>query len=237
MFDQIPLIKTIDPGSSDARQLLTALGELANGAKDNLVEMVTWPSDFFHGNDNNQSPIVHDPSPPPPTSPPPEPPPEPPLELPLEPPPEQILEPPLEPPPEHPPESPPELLQPPESTPMADYTSSFLRVDGSKVIIVLDLARVPGFDAMRRVAVWVVYWFGAVFSGGSGIGQSYWMHFLVPAAFGFFGGLGYGLGGWFRRYLSVREPSRAAEKAAVPEQPKRRTLASAYCERLLCVFR
>ena len=234
---EIPSIKTIGSGSPDARQLLTALNELANGAKGSLVEMATWPSGFFHENDNNQSPIAHDPPLPPPASPPPEPPPEPPLDPPLDPLPETPLDPPPEPPLEHPPESPPELPRPSEPTPMAHYTSSFLRVDGSKVIIVLDLAKVPGFDVMRRVVVWVAYWIGAVSSGSSGVGHPYWMHFLVTAAFGFFGGLGYGLGGWLRWYLSRQEPPRAVEEVAVPKQPKRRTLANAYCEHLLRVFR
>lgn len=232
---EIPSIKTIGPGSPDARQLLTTLGELAGGAKDNLVEMATWPSGFFHENDNNQSPIIHDP-PPPPASPPPEPPLDSPPEIPLDIPPEIPLDTPPEPLPEPPPESPPELLRPPEPAPMAYCTSSFLRVDGSKVIILLDLARVPGFDVMRRVVVWVAYWIGAAFSGGSGVGRSYWSHFLVTAAFGFFGGLGYGLGGWLRWYLSSREPPRAVEEVTVPKQPKRRTLANAYCECLLRDF-
>jgi len=208
--EQIPLIKTIDPGSPEASDLLSALSEFANGAKDNIVEIITRPSDFFHGNENDQNPIVHELSPPPPAS--------------------LLLE--------LPPGPPPESLQPPEPTPMEGYTSPFLRVCGSKVIIELDLEWIPGFDATRKVIVWVTSWFGALFSGGlgaDGVGQSYWLHALVPAALGFFGGLGYGFVGWCRWCLSRREAPQAVEKVAIPKQPKRKAPANAYCECFLWV--
>jgi hypothetical protein len=73
--EQIPLINTIDPGSSEASQLLSTLSEFANGAKENIVEIITRPSEFFHGNENDQDSIVHEPPIPPPASPPLEPPP------------------------------------------------------------------------------------------------------------------------------------------------------------------
>jgi len=122
--ERIPLIKTIDPSSSEASQLLSALSEFANGAKENVVEMVTWPSDFFHWNEDNQTPKVHEF--PPPSSPSPPPPEKPPKSLP-----EPLQSP-------EPPQSP-EPLQSPEPTPTADSTSRFLTVDGSKVILVLDM--------------------------------------------------------------------------------------------------
>jgi hypothetical protein len=79
----------------------------------------------------------------------------------------------------------------------------------------------------------MTYWFGVLFSGGSGeggIGQSYWLHALVPAALGFFGGLGYGFVGWCRWCLSKREAPRAVEKVVIPKQQERRAPANVYCE-------
>ena len=201
--ERIPTIKTIDPSPSGASQLFSSLSEFANEAKDNLVEIVTRPSDFFHGNENDQSPIAPE-HPPPPSSP---------------------ASPPLEPPPEP--------LQPPESTPMADVTSHFWRLDGSKIVLELNLEMMPGFGAIRNVVVWVAY----LFSGGFGVaGQSYWFHALVPAALGFFGGLGYGFVGWCRWCLSRREAPRAVEQAVIPKQAKRRAPANVYCEYLPSVF-
>jgi len=201
--EQIPLIKTIDPGSSEASQLLSALSEFANEAKDNIMEMVNRPSDFFQGNENNQSPLV--PTPPTP--------------------------PPVPPPPESPPESPPELPLSPETTPLANSTSHFLRLDGSKIILELDLGRVPGFGVARKVVVWVAHWFGILFPSGSmdWVGQSYWSRVLVPAALGFFGGLGYGLVGWCRWWLSRRKEEKV-KQVANSKQMGRRAPASAYCE-------
>jgi len=223
--ERIPLIKTIDPSSSEASQLLSALSELANGAKENIVEMAAWPSDFFHWNEDDQTPKVHEF--PPPSSPSP-----PPLEHPPEPLPEplQSSEPPQSPePPQYPePLKSPEPLQSPEPTPpMADSTSRFLTVDGSKVILVLDMEMVPGFPMARKVA----YWFG------SGFGQSYWSLLLVSAALGFFGGLGYGLVGWCRWWLSTREALQAVETDVFPQKTERKTPASMYCEYFLSYFR
>jgi len=213
--EQIPLIKTIDPGSSEASQLLSALSEYANEAKDNIVEMVTRPTDFFHGDENDQSPLVLAPSPPPPASP------------------AQ----------ESPPESPPELPLSPETMPLEKSTSQFWRLDGSKIILELDLERVPGFGVMRNVVVWVTHWFGVLFPSGSGVdwvGQSYWLHVLVPAALGFFGGLGYGLVGWCRWYLAGRKVHQVVgekvKQVGNSEQMERRAPANAYCECFLWVF-
>jgi len=209
--ERIPLIKMIDPSSSEASQLLSALSEFANGAKENVVEMVTWPSDFFHWNEDNQTPKVHEF--PPPSSPSPPPPEKPPKSLP-----EPLQSP-------EPPQSP-EPLQSPEPTPTADSMSRFLTVDGSKVILVLDMEMVPGFSMARKVA----YWFG------SGFGQSYWSLLLVSAALGFFGGLGYGLVGWCRWWLSTREALQAVETDVVPGKTERRTPTSVCCEYFLSDF-
>lgn len=199
--EQIPLVKTIGPGPSETSQLLSAMSEFANGAKESIVEIVTRPSDFFHRNENNQSPIDHELSPLPPTPPP--------LEV--------------------PPESLSESLQPPEPMPMEDHTPRFLRVDGSKVTIELDLEKVPGFYTTRKVVVWMAHWFGALFSGGM-VGHPYWLYIFVPAALGFFGGLGYGFVGWCRWCLSRPRPPRAVERAVAPKQPERRAPANSYCE-------
>ena len=208
--EQIPLIKTIDPVSAEASSLLSALSELTNGAKENIVEIITRPSDFFHGNEDNQNPIVDEYPSPSPASPPPEP----------------------------PPVSPPEPPQSPEPTPVEDHIPRFLKVDGSKVIIELDLEWIPGFDATRKFIVWVTYWIGVLFSAGlgaDGVEQSYWLHALVPAALGFFGGLGYGFVGWCRWCLSRREAAQAVEGVVIPKKPKRRPPANVYCECFLRV--
>ena len=85
-------------------------------------------------------------------------------------------------------------------------------MDGSKIILELDLERIPGFDATRKVVGWVACWFGVLFPGGSGAGQSYWLHALVPAALGFFVGLGYGFSGWCWWCLSRKKAPQPVEE-------------------------
>jgi len=197
--ERIPVIKTIDPGSSgEASQLVSALNEFANGAKEIAVEMVTRPSDSLYANESNQCPTV------------------PALSLPPQ------ASPPLEPPPPSPPES----MQPPEATSLTNSTSRFWRVDGSKIILELDLEMFPGFHATRKVVAWVAQLFG----------QPYWLHALVPAALGFFGGLGYGFAGWCRWCLSRRDAPQTVEKVVVPKKTERRAPASVWCECSLRTF-
>ena len=222
--DQIPIvINSIDRGPIEATQLLSALSEFANGAKESIVEALTRPSDFFHVNENDQSPSVPDALPPPP----PASPPESPLDSPSEP----------------PLESSPGSIQPPEPTPFAVSKSPFCRVDGSRIILEFDLEKVPGFDATRKVVARASYWYGVLFWGGSGagwVGELYWLRALLPAALGFFGGLGYGFAGRCWWCLSRRKGPRAvkekAEQVVVPGQTERRAQANAYCECFLCVF-
>lgn len=110
-------------------------------------------------------------------------------------------------------------------------------MDGSKIILELDLERVPGFDAMREAAAWVAYWFGVLFSGGPR--DLYWLRALVPAL-GFFAGLGYGLAGWCRWCLSRKNvPQPAEEKVeqtVVIKHTEPRDPADAYREFFLRVF-
>jgi hypothetical protein len=202
--EQIPLINTIDAAPSEASQLLSAVSEFANEVKDNIVEMITRPSDFFHENEYNKS----QPAPA------------------LSPPPMEPL-----------PESPPESLQSPETMSPTNSTTRFCRMDGSKLILELDLGWIPKFELLRNVVGWVAFWFGVLFASATGVdstGQSArWVFFVVPAAFGFFGGLGYGFGGWCRWCFSRRKPPKVVEKVepvVVVKEAERRTQASAYCE-------
>ena len=203
--EQLPAIKTIEP------ELFSALSGFANGAKEVIADILTWPSNPFHPNESNRNPLVLT-LPPPPPPPPPAPPPESPPDPPLEP----------------PPESPPEPLQPQEPAPLANSTSRFWRMDGSKIILELDLERIPGFDVMRKVVVWL----GALFSSGLG-----------PAiAFGFIGGCGccLCLAFWLwsrRKVLQVVEgEEEEVEQIVVPKHTEEMDPASAYRECFLWIF-
>ena len=224
VFEQIPAIKTIDSGWSDAPQLLSALSEFANGAKEAIVEVLARTSDLFHTNESNRRPPVLA-LPPPPSSP--SPPPLPP------PPPTSPPESPSDPPPEPPPASPPESHQCPEPMSLTDSTPHLWRMEGSKIILELDLESVPGFDATRKVVAWVAYWFGVLFPGGFGAA-------FVPAAFGFFGGLGYGFASWCRWCLSRKKVPQVVEekveRVVVLEQTEQRDPADVYRECFLWDF-
>ena len=144
----------------------------------------------------------------------------------------EVSPPPLEPPPESPPEPP----QSPETPPSVNSMSHFWRMEGSKLVLELELGWIPKFEVLRQAAGWVVNWFGILFSSTSGTDsaeQSYWVYVAVPAAISFFGGLGYGFGGWFRWCLSRRRPPKVVEKvepAVVFEETERIAPASAFCE-------
>jgi hypothetical protein len=160
-----------------------------NGAKEIIAGVLARLSYFFHANENDldQGPSVPDALPP-----------HPPASLP-----ESPSDSPSEPPLEWSPGS----LQLPEPTPFENSKSLFWRVDGSKVILEFDPENVPGFDATRKVVTWASYWYGVLFQNGSGagwIGELYWLRALLPAALGFFGGLGYGFAGRYWWYLSRR---------------------------------
>lgn len=206
LSEHIPLIKTIDAGPSEASQLLSAVSEFANGVKDNIVGMVTRPSDFIQDSENEDNQTSSDPAPSPVA-----------VELPLEP--------------------PPEPPQPPETPPINKSTSRFWRMEGTKIILELDLELIPGFGMLRRVFEWVTYWFEVLSSNDSVVdptGQSYWIYIIAPAALGFFGGLGFGLGGRCRWCLSRRKPPKVVEKAEpVVKETERKTPANAYFESLL----
>jgi len=214
-FEQIPAIRTIDPGSSETSHLLSVLGELASGAKEVIVEILTRPSDFFHVNESGRGHLLLALPPPPPVSPP-QPPSDPPLE---------------------PPYPPPEPPQCPEPMPLANSTSRFLRMDGWKVILELDLERVPGFDPARNVFVWVDYFVGVMFPGG--FRQPSWQGvavlFVVVNL-----GYGYALWRWWR--LSRRKVPQVVEenveRVVIPEHTEQpRDPADAYREFFLWVFR
>ena len=157
MSEHIPLIKTIEAGPSEASQLLSVVSELASGVKDNIVGMVTRPSDPFHENEQNQT-LPNPESSPPPVEP--------------------ISEPPLEPISEPPP--------PPEKSPVSDSTSHFWTREGTKITVVFDLEWIPGFGVLRKVFGWIdsvepSYWVYVVvvpavlgFSGGLGYGFGGW---------------------------------------------------------------
>ena len=205
--EQIPLINMIDAPPSEPSQLFSAVSEFASEVKDNIVEMMSRPSHFFHENNHNQS--------------------QPALALP--------------PPPVDPsPESPSESLQPPEVMPSADPTSRFWRMEGSKLILELDLGWVPKFEPLRKAIGWVACSFGLLFLSASRVdsaGQSYWVYAAVPAAIGFFGGLGYGFGGWCRWCLSRMKPPKAVEKVGPVKEVERRAPSDAYREWSLRVSR
>ena len=211
LSEHIPLIKTIDAGPSEASQLLSAVSEFANGVKDNIVGMVTRPSDLIQDPENEHNQTSSDPEPSP-----------------------AAVEPPLEPPPEPPLEPPPEPPQPPEIPPIDSSTSRFWRMEGTKITLEFDLEWIPGFDMLRSVFERVAYWFEVLSSNDSVVdstGQSYWIYIIAPAALGFFGGLGFGLGGRCRWCFSRRKPPKVVEKVEpVVKKAERKAPANAYCE-------
>lgn len=133
---------------------------------------------------------------------------------------------------EPPPKSLPEFLQFPETAPSVNSTSCLWRMEGSKLILELELGWIPGFEALRNA----VGWFGVLFSSASRVdsaGPSYWVYALIPAAIGFFGGLGYGFGGWCRWCFSRRKPLKADERvqpATISKERDRRDPADVYRE-------
>ena len=202
-FERAPAIRMIDSGSSEIPQLLSVLSEFASGAKEVIVDILTRPSDFFHVNQSGRAPLVLALPPPPPS---PVPQPQPPSDPPLEP----------------PPESPPEPIQCPEPMPLANPTSRFLRMDGSKIILELDLERVPGFDAGRKVVAWVAYWYETLFPGG--FLQSYWSYIPILA-------LGYRIAIWrlWRKEVPKVVVERV-ERIVVPEPTEPRDPVDVYRE-------
>ena len=212
VVEQVPLIKTIDSVPSEASQLLSTVSEFASGVKDGIVEMVSRPSDFFQENESNQS--SPDPAPSPAT---------------------------VEPPPEFTPEPP----QPSETPHVPCSEPQFWRVEGSKIRVTmeLDMAWIPGYVVLGRVFGWVACWFGVLFPGGSGTGsawQSSWLHAVLPAALGFFGGWGYGFAGWCRCCLSRKKPPKTVvriEQVVIAKEPGWKTQAIEYCEWIFEVYR
>lgn len=205
--EQIPLINTIDAAPSEVSQLLSTVSEFASEVKDNIAEIMNRPSNLFHENDHNHS------QPPPALSP-----------LPMEPP----LEPPQE------------SLKAADTPPSVNSTSRFWRMEGSKLILELDLGWIPWFEVLRRAFGWVARWLGVLFSSVSWVGlagQSYLVYVTIPAAIGFFGGLGYGFGGWCRWCLSRGKPLKVVETAVVVKEVRRRAPANAYCESFFEIFR
>ena len=210
-FERAPAIRTIDPGSNESFQLLSVLSEFANGAKEVIVEILTRPSDFFHVNVSNRGPPVLALPPPPPV----------PVSRPKPP-----SDPPLEPPPESPPEP---SMQCPEPMPLAVPTSRFMRMDGSKVIVELDLERVPGFDAGRKVVVWVAHWYWTLFP--SGFRQSNWSYALLLVAFHYLGLYWNRIVGWWAPRKEVpKVVVERVEQIVVAEPTERRDPVDVYRE-------
>lgn len=216
-FERVPAIRTIDPGSSETSQLLSALSEFANGAKEVIVEILTRPSDFFHVNESRRGPPVLTLPPPPPPLPP------------LVSSPQLPSDPPLEPPPESFPES----FQYPEPMPLANPTSRPWRMDGSKIILELDLARIPGFDAGRGVLTWVAYWYGVLFPGG--LLESRWLPILLLAALKLLGIWDF-MGWCLPRRKAPQVVVEDVQPLVIPEPTERRDPADVYRESFLWVF-
>jgi len=209
-FERVPAIRTIDPGLSETPQLLSVLSEFANGAKEVIVEILTRPSDFFHINESRRGPpVLALPPPPPPVSSP-QPPSDQPLELP-----------------------PPESLQCPETMPPANTPSRFWRMDGSKIILELDLECVPGFDAGRKVLAWVAYWYWVLFPGG--FVESRWSPLLLLVALKYFGVWDF-VAWCLPRRKTPRVVVEAVEPLVIPEPTEPRDPADVYREFFLWVF-
>jgi len=210
-FERVPAIRTIDSGSPETSQLLSVLNGFANGAKEVIVEILTRPSDFFHINESRRGPPVLTLPPPPP------------------PPPVPSPQPPSDPPPDPPPQSP----RCPEPMPSPDPTSRLWRMDGSKIILEVDLARIPGFDAGRKVLAWVAYWYGVVFPGG--IVESRWSPILLLFALKFLGVWDF-VGWCLPRRKAPQVVVEEVEPLALPEPTEQRDPADVYRESFLWIF-
>ena len=120
-------------------------------------------------------------------------------------------------------------MQCPEPMSLAVPTSRFMRMDGSKVIVELDLERVPGFDAGRKVVVWVACRYWTLFPNG--FRQSNWSYALLLVVFHYLGLYWNRIVGWWTPKREVpKVVVERVEQIVVAEPTERRDPVDVYRE-------